>query len=201
MKSVMAALAAVAEAVGNLRALFPAGSDIVDEVAQAVTAVSDHVLEAAMLGEIGSAERGGPSPREFTEDEQKRLREIVGEIKAPAATPPHPKADKPKAKRAYVRKDKLGEPTGAAVPEQKPAADPKADKPTPLCVDCNGPYARTGNSQKRCPECAEARQKRQKAAWMENKRADDKNPAATADRLAAIKAANERLDRIPEPGD
>lgn len=62
LKRVMAALAGVAEAVGTLRALLPAGSDRADAVSQAVCELTDGLLEDAMLGEVGSPERTGPTP-------------------------------------------------------------------------------------------------------------------------------------------
>jgi len=63
-------------------------------------------------------------------------------------------------------------------------AEPRA----PTCCDCGQAYERTGNAQKRCAECAAARDRDHKAAHARRKAAEAAahNPAATPDRLAAI---------------
>lgn len=80
-------------------------------------------------------------------------------------------------------------------------AEPRA----PTCCDCGQAYERTGNAQKRCAECGRKRQAERQAAWEARKRGGAQerqessahNLAADADRLARIKAVNERMDRIP----
>jgi len=200
MKRVMAALAGVAEAVGNLRALFPAGCDIVDEVAEKVTEVSDHVLESAMLGDVGSPERTGK------EDKTLNVQRSTPNAQVKKETATAPKAKKgrggrpKKAAQLAVVAAKAGTPKEGPYGSTAIMDDPvTAEKPAQvmrICPDCGGSYLRTGNSQKRCKACGDAKTREAQAAWKRDKATagEDKDG-----RLARIKAANERLDRIPEP--
>lgn len=183
-KRIMEALAQVAEAVGNLRELLPAGSDLVDDVARDVTEVSDHILETAMLGEIGSPERTGDTVPAST-----KRKTGPKPVAAPAA----------KAKRTYTRKDKLGEPSIA--PKPAPDAPPSvpADKPKArfgvqgVCVICGKTYLKRSPVQKTCsPECTAAKNR----AYQKNKYAERADTVDASDRLARIKAADKRLDTI-----
>jgi hypothetical protein len=65
-----------------------------------------------------------------------------------------------------------------------------------VCPDCGDTFEKTGRNQKRCAVCAAVRQAGQKAQWS----ARQKNPGATAERLARIKEVDKRLDTIPEAG-
>jgi hypothetical protein len=67
---------------------------------------------------------------------------------------------------------------------------------TMICPDCGTGFVKTGRNQKRCPECAGAKKKE----WQAERNEERRNPAATAERLAAIKAADKRLDTIPDAG-
>jgi len=161
VKHVMTALAAVAEAVGNLRALFPAGCDIVDEVAQKVTEVSDRVLEDAMLGAVGSPERTG----RWEDGAEALLRKAEREL---AHGAPHAVATQ-KAKAVKPRKTSLGRAAAKAenaatlaaqtgkAPE--PGADGKPEQVMRVCPDCGASYLRTGRNQKRCKACGDAKTK------------------------------------------
>lgn len=199
LQKLMNALTEVAGAVSRLRQLLPAGSDRLDDLSEEVTNLAGEFCEEHMLGNVGSPERTGvhnisPAADAFNsgvdESDHAAIRK-AGLLPVSA----RPKAAKPK--RAYVRKDKLGDPTGAKAAPVKsdPAFDVGAnDKPTPLCIDCHAPYTKTSNVQKRCPGCAVLR----KAAVQKVAQSRAKNPAATPDRLAAIKAIDKKLDTIPE---
>lgn len=180
------ALADVAESVGRLRAALPAEIDLsglTDEVNKLTVFVVCHSMSATPRHPMASAPIQPAAPKA---------------PKAPASRKAAKKEPKAPA-RAYVPGDKLGDPTGAD--KSAPAGTSNADAAKDLqrigiCMDCSVHYEKTGTNQKRCPACAKKRQNEQTAAWHARKRPD--NPAATPDRLAQIKAADKRLDTIPE---
>lgn len=187
LKRVMEALAGVAESVGNLRALFPAGNDIVDDVAQKVTEVSDHVLESVMLGDVNSPERTG----KYEDGAEAMLRKAERELVHGA---PHIVSKPKAAKKATPRVAK-------ATPVVSPVAPATKDKPKfavqGTCTICGKTYLKRSPVQKTCsPECTSEKNK----AYARAKYAEKSAPAGDApgDRLSRIKAIDKKLDTIED---
>jgi hypothetical protein len=195
MKRVMEALAGVAEAVGTLRALFPAGSDVADEVAQSVCEMADGILEGAMLGPVGSPERTGKAGPGEERTPNVQLSTLNAQVKSETGAPktkgrggmPKKTAPRTLAENAAAIAAKIPK-----VPE--PGEGEKPAQVMRVCPDCGESYLRTGNGQKRCPACADKKQKQLVREFAERKRL----ASAPDNRLAKIKEANERLDRIPD---
>jgi hypothetical protein len=179
LKEVLVAVADVVGAVARLRAVVPADMNVCplgDEVERFAN-------NALVLGlyEVPKKDDSLIAPM------VRAARKDMKGIKASAVKGQMPK-------RQYVRKDKLGDPTGA--PAVAPSSGVAAARPAmrSVCVDCSCVYEKTSNVQKRCPKCAASR-KAQACGPLRAPTAGH-NPAATPERLAAIKAADKKVDTI-----
>ena len=101
---------------------------------------------------------------------------------------------KPEPEAAPLRKAKKAKTAPAEDPEKGSEAKPR--QIMGVCVECGVSYLKNGNNQKRCNECADKSKAAAQKAWQDKKRQEA--GAGPDDRLARIKAANEKLDTITD---